>query len=191
MSVYDEITQAIIAELEKGVTPWVKSWQSHLPQNFISRKEYRGINVILLWARGYNSPYWLTFRQTGELGGRIKKGEKATRIVYAATGRKVVVGPDEQKEEEYSFLKWYLVFNLEQTEGIACEKPEIKRPSTIIEEAEAFLTGIGAKVEIGGSRAFYRPSTDEIHLPNPSDFHSMVDYYSTALHEHVHWSRYS
>jgi antirestriction protein ArdC len=28
MSVYDEITQAIVAELEKGVPPWVKSWSS-------------------------------------------------------------------------------------------------------------------------------------------------------------------
>jgi antirestriction protein ArdC len=93
MSVYDEITQAIITELEKGVPPCVRSWQSYLPQNFISRKEYRGINVILLWARGYRSPYWLTFRQAGELGGKTRKGSKATRIVYAATGRKVVVGP--------------------------------------------------------------------------------------------------
>lgn len=66
MSVYDEVTQAIIAELEQGVPPWVKSWQSHLPRNFISRKEYRGVNVILLWVvankKGYRSPYWLTFK---------------------------------------------------------------------------------------------------------------------------------
>lgn len=89
MSVYDEVTQAIIAELEQGVPPWVKSWQSHLPRNFISRKEYRGVNVILLWVvankKGYRSPYWLTFKQAGELKGKIRKGEKATGIVYAAT----------------------------------------------------------------------------------------------------------
>jgi hypothetical protein len=86
MSVYDEVTQAIIAELEQGVPLWVKSWQSHLPRNFISRKEYRGVNVILLWVvankKGYRSPYWLA----GELRGKIRKGEKATGIVYAATG---------------------------------------------------------------------------------------------------------
>ncbi len=70
MSVYNEVTQAIIAELEQWVPPWVKSWQSHLPRNFISRKEYRGVNVILLWVvankKGYRSPYWLTFKQAGE-----------------------------------------------------------------------------------------------------------------------------
>jgi antirestriction protein ArdC len=86
VSVYEEVTQKIIAELERGTPPWVKSWQSHLPQNLISKREYRGINVILLWSRGFSSPYWLTFRQAGELGGNIKKGSKATRIVYAAKG---------------------------------------------------------------------------------------------------------
>src|SRR5918996_1843806 len=115
VSVYEEVTQKIIAELERGTPPWVKSWQSHLPQNLISKREYRGINVILLWSRGFTSPYWLTFRQAGELGGNIKRGSKATRIVYAAKGYRVTVGPDEeQQEEEYHFLKYYHVFNVEQ-----------------------------------------------------------------------------
>jgi antirestriction protein ArdC len=194
MSVYDEITQAIVAELEQGVPPWVKSWSSHLPMNVVSQKEYRGINILLLWKASqgkFTSPYWLTYRQAESLGGYVRQGEKATSIVYAASGRKVVVGPDEQTEEEYFFLKYYWVFNIEQTEGISHEKPETKRPSAIIEEAEAFITGIGAKVERGGSKAFYRPSADEIHIPDPRDFKSVVDYYATALHEHIHWSGHS
>jgi antirestriction protein ArdC len=192
MSVYNEVTQAIIAELEKGVPPWVKSWSSHLPMNFLSQKEYRGTNVLLLWsaAQGrYASPYWLTYPQVENLGGYVRKGERATQIVYAATGRRVVVGPDdEQIEEEYRFLKWYWVFNAEQTEGISYEKPETKRPSQIIEEAEAFLSGIGANVNTGGNRALYRPFADTIYLPHPRDFHSMADYYVTNIHEHVHWT---
>ena len=192
MSVYDEITQAIVAELEKGVPPWVKSWSSHLPMNVVSQKEYRGINILLLWKasqRKFTSPYWLTYRQAESLGGYVRQGSKATSIVYAATGVKKEGDSETGEEErEYRFLKYYWVFNIEQTEGIAYEKPEIKRPSVIIEEAEAFITGIGAKVEIGGNKAFYRPSADVIHLPNPRDFKNMVDYYATALHEHVHWS---
>jgi len=196
MSVYDEITQAIIAELEKGVPPWVKSWSSHLPMNVVSQKEYRGINILLLWKASqgkFTSPYWLTYRQAESLGGYVRQGEKATSIVYAATGVKKEGDPEtgEKEEREYRFLKYYWVFNIEQTEGITHEKPETKRPSAIIEEAEAFITGIGAKIEIGGSRAFYRPSADEIHIPDPRDFKSMVDYYATALHEHTHWSGHS
>lgn len=158
------------------------------------KKSCRGINILLLWKASqgrFTSPYWLTYRQAEGLGGYVRQGEKATSIVYAASGRKVVVGPDEQTEEEYFFLKYYWVFNIEQTEGIAYEKPETKRPSAIIDEAEAFITGIGAKVEIGSSKAFYRPSADEIHIPDPRDFKSLVDYYATALHEHVHWSGHS
>jgi antirestriction protein ArdC len=130
-----------------------------------------------------------TRTQVENLGGYVRKGERATQIVYAATGRRVVVGPDdEQIEEEYRFLKWYWVFNAEQTEGISYEKPETKRPSQIIEEAEAFLSGIGAQVEMGGNRALYRPFADTIYLPHPRDFHSMADYYATNIHEHVHWT---
>ena len=93
MSVYDEITQAIVAELEKGVPPWVKSWSSHLPMNVVSQKEYRGINILLLWKASqgkFTSPYWLTYRQAESLGEYVRQGEKATSIVYTATGVKKV-----------------------------------------------------------------------------------------------------
>jgi antirestriction protein ArdC len=72
-----------------------------------------GTNVLLLWTaaarKGYRSPYWLTFKQAGELQGKVKKGEKAAWIVYAATQTR----KDEKGEEvEYRFLKWYFVFNV-------------------------------------------------------------------------------
>jgi antirestriction protein ArdC len=103
---------------EAGTPPWVKSWQSNLPKNFISKKEYRGCNVLLLWSaareKGYKSPHWLTFKQARDLKGKVRKGEKATWIVYAAKGvkaTKVVNEDGEDKEEpEYRFLKWYHVF---------------------------------------------------------------------------------
>src|SRR5919197_5610456 len=131
MSVYDEVTQAIVAELEKGVPPWVKSWSSHLPMNVVSHKEYRGINILLLWKASqgkFASPYWLTYRQAESLGGYVRQGSKATSIVYAATGVKKEETSEtgEEEEREYRFLKDYWVFNIEQTEGIAYEKPEIK-----------------------------------------------------------------
>jgi antirestriction protein ArdC len=61
MSVYDAVTEQILKELEAGTPSWVKSWQSSLPRNMVSKKEYRGTNVLLLWiaaaAKGYRSPY--------------------------------------------------------------------------------------------------------------------------------------
>lgn len=185
MSVYDTVTEQILKELEAGTPPWVQSWQPRLPNNFISRKEYRGINVLLLWTtamkKQYRNPFWLTFKQAGDVGGKIKRGEKATWIVYAAKAKK----EDEKGvEHEYSFLKWYYVFNLEQTEGIPIEAPPIKP----IEEVEAFIEAIGANVTHGNTKAYYLPKFDQIHLPDPEDFKTMEDYYAVALHEHTHWT---
>lgn len=180
MSVYDAVTEQILTELENGTPPWVKSWQSSLPKNLISQKEYRGTNVLLLWAaaqkKQYRSPYWLTFKQAGDRGGKVKKGEKATWIVYAAKA-------ENEDGEEYQFLKWYFVFNLEQTD-LPVERP----PPKPIEEAETFIDALGAKIAYGSERACYIPKWDQIQLPWPEDFKTMVDYYSIALHEHTHWA---
>ena len=100
--------------------------------------------------------------------------------VYDAVTEQILKGV----EHEYSFLKWYYVFNLEQTEGIPIEAPPIKP----IEEVEAFIEAIGANVTHGNTRAYYLPKFDQIHLPDPEDFKTMEDYYAVALHEHTHWT---
>src|SRR5580698_7636205 len=81
---YERITGQIIALLEQGTVPWQKSWKAStgLPRNMISNKPYRGINVLLLLAMNYESPYWLTFRQAKQLGGKVKKGEKSCPVVF-------------------------------------------------------------------------------------------------------------
>src|SRR5438045_7810102 len=81
-NVYEIITQRIIQELEKGVVPWRKPWRSLLPQNLISRKEYRGINSILLNSLAFESSFFLTFKQARSLGGSVRQGEKGFPIVF-------------------------------------------------------------------------------------------------------------
>jgi len=78
-TVFEIVTERITAKLEQGVIPWRRPWhaESGLPRNLVSGKEYRGINVFLLGCQGYESQYWLTFRQAKELGGSVRKGEKA------------------------------------------------------------------------------------------------------------------
>ena len=99
-----------------------------------------------------------------------------------------VESDEERKEEEYRFLKYYHVFNVEQTEGITIPQREEKAPSDIIDEAEGFLSSLGATIIFGKGYAAYQPNLDEILLPHPHTFTSMAAYYATALHEHVHWS---
>ena len=67
-------------------------------------------------------------------------------------------------------------------------------PMTPIEQAEAFVAATGAQIDYGGTRAFYRPSTDSIQLPPREAFIGSPtstpaeSYYSTILHELTHWT---
>jgi antirestriction protein ArdC len=99
-SIYQTVTDRILASLKAGVIPWEKPWQtphftgSPFPRNFRTGKPYRGVNVFLLWPSPYNSPFWLTFKQTQELKGNVCKGEKGTQIVFYKQLR------DRKKEDE-------------------------------------------------------------------------------------------
>ena len=82
---YDVITQRILDALEQGEVPWRKPWsvQAGLrPQNAISKRPYSGINAFLLGWSGYTDPRWITFRAAKANGGSVRKGEKATPVVF-------------------------------------------------------------------------------------------------------------
>lgn len=194
MSVYDTVTNRIVEELERGTVPWVKPWKTTLPYNAVSEKAYSGVNILLLWSLPHAQPAWLTFKQARGFGGYVKKGEKATPIVYASTyKRKAVDASGEEAEEEIPFLKWYFVFNIEQCEGL----PErlYRRPVLTIdetyEEVDRFIAHIGANVKYGSTVACFVPSLDLIRLPNAEDFEGPEHYFATSLHEHGHWSGHS
>src|SRR3546814_14331504 len=85
-SLYDEVTNRIIGELEAGRVPWVKPWgrtgavNPSLPRNALTSRSYSGVNVLILWGavieNGYPSQSWLTFRQARQAGGNVRKGER-------------------------------------------------------------------------------------------------------------------
>ena len=198
-SVYQTVTNSIIEELKQGVVPWVRPWKSSaspFPRNAISERHYRGVNVLLLWAtastKGYANPGWLTFRQARELGGSVREGERSTAIVYAAKTAKVTTNDsDELKEKDFRFLKFYSVFNVEQTTGLPERHYSAPTPKPLAQRhihVELFVNRIGANVRHGGNDAFYSPTEDIIVLPKRDDFESLRHYYATNLHEHVHFT---
>jgi antirestriction protein ArdC len=96
-----------------------------LPRNVISKKPYRGINHFLLSASKYVQPYWLTMRQTNELGGHVRKGEESTIVVFwkvddlkLSSEILDTEGRDDRNRRRF-LLRYYRVFNLEQ-----CELPQ-------------------------------------------------------------------
>src|SRR5580700_1254413 len=120
-NVYEIITDKIIAQLEQGVAPWRKPWKSEAPINLISGKAYRGVNPFLLAPMGYGSRYWLTFNQANKLGGHIKRGEKSSVVMFWNIGPEKLHTNAEglTKKSKAILLRYFNVFNLEQTEGIA------------------------------------------------------------------------
>jgi antirestriction protein ArdC len=190
-NVYEIVTEQIIRQLEQGVAPWHKPWRTDPPCNLISAKPYRGINTFLLATQGYGSRYWLTFNQANKLGGHIRKGEKSSIVTFWNVGEeKTVRDADGRERKSRPFLlRYYRVFNVEQTEGIADKlglgnaAPRV--PS--IEQCEAIVSGMpnAPRVEQDG-RAWYRPSTDTVGMPSRSLFNSAEEYYSTLFHELTH-----
>lgn len=90
--VYQEVTDKVIAALEKGTMPWHRPWRSAVnhhggifPSNALTGNFYSGVNVLLLWLaaeeQGYGINRWLTFRQAQQLGGSVRKGETSTLAV--------------------------------------------------------------------------------------------------------------
>lgn len=186
--VYDQITERIIALLEQGTVPWHKPWkaQTGLPRNLVSQKPYRGINVFLLIAASYESPFWLTFRQAIQLGGAVRKGEKACPIVF---WKQLAVEDEESKEpRKIPLLRFYHVFNVTQCDSI--------EPATLA--ADEVIIGATKPAEIvdhmpqrplikhGMARAFYAPREDYVGMPVRERFERAEEYYSTLFHELIH-----
>jgi antirestriction protein ArdC len=84
MTPYDVITDRILALLEQGTVPWHRPWASAtgMPRNLFSQRAYRGINVWLLTAMGYASPFWATFQQVKTAEGSVRKGERGVPVVF-------------------------------------------------------------------------------------------------------------
>lgn len=190
MNVYEIVTEKIIRQLESGVAPWRKPWRTEMPVNLISQKEYRGLNVFLLGSQGYGSKYWLTYNQASKLGGNIKRGEKSSLVTFWNIGEeKIVRKPDgSEKTSKPILLRYYSVFNLEQTEGIA-EKLGLSSTARAadIEACERIVAEMpNSPRREQSNRAWYRPSTDTVGMPAKSSFLGSEDYYSTLFHELTH-----
>lgn len=194
---YQEITNQIIEALEAGVKPWVCPWDrsiaNGLPSNVTNGNYYNGLNIMLLWMsaakQGFTSSSWLTAKQASEQGGWIRKGEKGTRIFFY----KMVQKRDSEDENDtYPMLKTFVVFNTQQVENVKFELPETEATTRTdverLEHVESFINQTGANIAYRGHRAFFRPSTDEIVIPETNRFNNASDLYATVLHELTHWT---
>lgn len=186
-SVYDIITERIIAMLEAGTVPWQKPWKvaTGLPRNLVTKKPYRGMNVFLLHAMSYESPFWLTFQQAKQLGGTVKKGEKSCPVIF---GKRLETEDEITGEKShYTVLRLYHVFNASQCEGLK-NVPAPEAPATVNTTAEDIITLMPKRPEIkyGMAKAYYAPSVDIIAMPDKARFDSEGAFFATLYHEAIH-----
>lgn len=172
--------------MEAGTVPWHKPWiGGEPPQNFLSRRQYAGVNAFLLNASGFASPFWLTFRQVKTINASIRKGEKAWPVVF---WKILEVNDPDAERKNIPYLRYHSVFNIEQCENIKLlPKPDTK-PFAPIDRCEEVLANMPQKPKIvqNGDRAAYYPHLDKVAMPDQVLFESPEFYYGALFHELVH-----
>jgi antirestriction protein ArdC len=200
---YEEVATKLIKQLEEGTAPWQKPWEAgtgFMPYNPTTGNRYKGLNTVSLAMQGYSDPRWMTYKQAVDQEAQVRRGEKGTRIEYYkfedekikkdesgkpvldSEGNKVKIKIRLEKPKVFTAS----VFNAEQIDGL----PPLEKKEPSWEEskrAEKILQGSPVTINNDqADRAFYRPSTDSIHLPPKNQFDAEGKYYATALHELGH-----
>ena len=209
---HKEFAAKLKEQIAEGVAPWQKPWkpgERRLPENVQTGRSYRGGNSVYLsvtqTAKGYSDNRWATYKQIKDMGGQVRKGEKATHVLFykfdderekapASAPDQPASSPEGKAERESTrppMVRCYAVFNVEQADGLKLERqgedreaePEWKAHQT----AEHVIQESGIHVaHVRGDRAFYNLQTDKVTLPEREQFASANGYYQTALHELGH-----
>jgi len=192
--IYAAITEKIIANLETAGS-WMKLWQVPSPVS-MNGHYYRGVNRLVLSSDPYQSRVYGTFQQIRANGGKVRKGEKSTIVVFW----KNTVEKDEATGEtkKMFILKFYHVFNSEQADFDEQGMNKIAELQNLVTEkvnaehleAEAIIQGYEGRPEIRFShkddRAFYAPVADLISVPDMKYFASSSTFYRVLFHEMGH-----
>lgn len=202
--IHAEITEKLIAAIEANSgspqLPWRQSGGPlFTPVNALTTNTYNGINVVALWVeaelRGYAHPIWATYRQWLELGAQVRKGEKASLVVFYKS-YETEPNPDQPDDDgKRRVAKASFVFNAAQVDGFTPPgSPEPLGPIDRILAADLFVRATKAQIAHGGERAFYRPSADFIQMPDEGLFCGTDTltrseaYYAVLVHELTHWT---
>lgn len=189
--VYALVTNRIIELLKETMVPWRQPWtDGGLPRNIVSKRPYRGINIMLLNALGYEQNLFLTWKQIKTIGASVKKGEKGQFVVFF---KRIEIAKEVSGKQEVSHkyvLRYYKVFNVAQCTNI----PEAFFPAPTVQEhdpiwqCEKVLEGMPNCPPIQHKKniAYYDPQADLINMPKFKSFELSEEYYGTLFHELIH-----
>lgn len=213
-NVYQQVTDRIIAGLEKDGLKWFRPWNAgqagQMPINNATGNPYKGLNVLFLcieqMQQGFESAEWLTYKQAAAKGGQVRKGEKGTPVVFWSIKFKAVDDsgavkyfskqsdiPADWKYEKTFMPRVWTVFNIDQCDNIEPVREQVEPSGEFspIEAAERVYSVQYPEpkrptLKHGGASAFYVPSKHHVQMPKPETFVTNDDYYKTLFHELVH-----
>ena len=140
---HNEFAGKLAEQIKNGTAPWQKPWkpgERRLPENLHTGKAYRGGNSVYLSvtqeAKGYSDNRWATYKQIKELDGQVRKGEKATHVLFykfddekektpAGAPDPPASAPEGKAERESTrppLVRCYAVFNVEQADGLTLDR---------------------------------------------------------------------
>ena len=193
IDVYQIINERIIEQLNKGTVPWQKPWASAgLPENIISKRHYRGINMMLLAMEDYEHNLFLSFKQVHDIGGKVKKGEKGHIVVYWNQVENKQEQIDQKDaatdQKKKSILRYYYVFNIAQCENIPEKYLPKERETSELPSCESIVKAMQQcpPIRHKENSAFYNFKEDFVNMPKKRSFKNDESYYSTLFHELVH-----
>jgi|GEM_PF-863259 antirestriction protein ArdC len=205
----DDIASHIITQIEEGVDSWEMPWHRGLPlaKNRVTGKFYGGKNLLILWDECLNKSYsqnvWATMRQWNRIKSGVKKGSKGTLIKFVIPNEEFEdldqlefeFGDDESEQNNGFRIFFNYVYNIDQVTNNHTGQVGIfddrRSEAEIIDD---FISRTRAKIVHTGERAFYRVAEDKITMPPKAAFKdtneakSIEHYYSTLLHEIIHWT---
>lgn len=198
--IHQHLTDRIVAAIEAGAGQWQMPWHrgsgGRTPVNIASGNTYRGVNVLGLWVEAqvnlYASHLWGTYRQWALKGATVRKGQKASYVVFYKEIEVASDGDAEDDRKSRLFARATPVFNADQVDGLDNVAPAA--PVQDLQDVDGFVARTAAVIVHGGNRACYVPKLDEIHMPPRELFTGSVTststeaYYSTLLHELTHWT---
>lgn len=210
-----ELAEKFSHVLEQNRLDWIKGWDAPAigsPENAVTGRKYSGVNRFTLaltsMANNYSDSRWATMRQIQDHEHKyhkdeswhLKAGSKGVRIEYwypydftrkeniswQECSARIAAGRDQK--EFGVFPKYFTVFNAAQIEGIKPQQQIIKNENVKVDSLiDVLSTNMNVPIHYdGGRNAFYRPGTDDIHLPDPHMFYSSAEFNGTALHELAH-----
>lgn len=201
ISLYQKVTDQILIQLQNGTVPWVKPWSAtagrNVPCNAVTNRPYSGVNTLLLWssmAHAFTTPRFVTFKQANACGGRIRRGQNGFKVYFVKRVQSKTEDQDaDDTRKDYTVLREYTVFNIDQCEGLPNgivhpEPPKVYNHDTRCELADEFVRQSGVHLREGAGEAYYSPGHDCVVIPSWESFSSKDTYYNTLFHELTHWT---